>query len=127
VGRARQGAREGAEFVRGHADLLVGKVRQEVAEPVVRALRDQAPRYARWVGGQMIHYALAATLFCLAAVFLLVGAVQGLEQVGLPPYLTWILGGAGALGVGLVVLRLSAGARAGPSEPGAGQDENHPP
>jgi hypothetical protein len=128
VQRARQEVRAGGEFVRAQTDMLVGKVREEVAAPVLRALRDQVPGYARWVGGRVIDYALAVTLFCLATVFLLGGTVQGLEHVGLPRYLTWLLGGAGALGAGLVFLwlygRAWPGHRGGPGPP---QNEQPPP
>jgi hypothetical protein len=104
--RVRQELREGSAAFRESADQLVGKMRESVAEPVVRALREQIPEYARRAGGRVLDFALAGTLFCLAAVLLPVGAVQGLQEAGLPAYLTDILGGLGALGIGLVFLRL---------------------
>jgi hypothetical protein len=105
---ARRGMRDSAGFVREYADQLVGKVRDAVTEPLARVMQVLLPECARRAGGHMIDYALAATLFCVAAVFLLVGAVQGLQQAGLPTYLTYILGGLTALGTGLVFLRLYA-------------------
>jgi hypothetical protein len=55
----------------------------------------------------------------VAAVFLLVGAVQGLQLAGLPSFLTHVLCGLAALGVGLVLLRLYARTQ----EPGPGREE----
>jgi hypothetical protein len=51
---------------------------------------------------------VADTLFCLAAVLLCVGGVLGLQQAGLPPYATYLLGGSVALGAGWALLRLRA-------------------
>jgi hypothetical protein len=105
--RARQELRDGGAYFKEHADLLVGKMREAVTEPVARALSVQAPEYARRAGGRVLDYALAGTLFCVEAVLLPVGVVQGLQEAGLPAYLSDILGGLGALGIGLVFLRLS--------------------
>jgi hypothetical protein len=114
---ARQGMRDSADSVREYADLLVGKVREAVAEPIAQVLRVQVPEYARHAGVRLIDYVLAAVLFSLAAVFLLMGVVQGLQQAGLPTYLTYILGGLAALGTGLVFLRLYTRPRNGPGAP----------
>jgi hypothetical protein len=122
---ARRGMRDSAEPVRDYADRLVGKVRDAVAEPIAQVMRVQVPDYVRRAGGRVIDYALAATLFCVATVVLLVGAVQRRQQAGLPSYLTYILGGLTALGTGLVFLRLYARPGNGPGSPpakGAGRD-----
>jgi hypothetical protein len=113
--RVRLELRDASASFKEHADQLVVRMRETVAEPVTRALGVQVPQYARRAGGRVLDYALAATLFCVAAVLLAVGAVQGLQQAGLPAYLSDILGGLGALGIGLVFLRL---ARRPEAEPG---------
>jgi hypothetical protein len=121
---ARRGMPDGADHVREYADLLVGKVRDAVAEPIAQVMRVHVPGYVRRAGGRLIDYALAATLLCVAAVFLLVGAVQGLQQAGLPTYLTYLLGGLAALGAGLVFLRLYTRPAGGTGPPGAERDAN---
>jgi hypothetical protein len=130
--RVRQELRDGSASFKDYTDQLVVKMRETVAEPMARALRVQVPEYARRAGGRVLDYALAATLFCVAAVLLPVGAVQGLQQTGLPAYLTYILGGLGALGIGLVFLRLYArpqqntASAAGGSAATAGSEKSPP-
>jgi hypothetical protein len=125
VDRARAGLSDGTEFVRRRADELAEKVRAAVTEPIMQALRVHVPDYGRRFGGRAIDYAVAATLFCVAGVFLLVGTVQGLQLVGVPPYLTYILCGVAALGAGLMFLRLYARGSRGPG--GAGGAAKPPP
>ncbi len=131
VEQARRGMRDSTDFVGEYADLLVARMRDAVTEPIARVLREDLPNYARRAGGRVVDYALAATLFCLAAVFLLVGAVQGLQYAGLPSYLTYLLGGLAALGTGLVFLRLYARPLQTPGatgdEPRSGRAEKPPP
>jgi hypothetical protein len=105
--RARLEVRDSSDFFQEHAELFADKLRAAVAEPVERALRVHVPEYARRAGDRVLDYALAATLFCLAAVLLSVGVVQGLQHFGLPAYLSELLGGLGALGAGVLFLRLS--------------------
>jgi hypothetical protein len=108
-------------------EQLAGLVRETVTEPVARVLQVDVPGYARWAGSRVIDYSLVATLFCLAAVFLLVGTVQGLQHTGLPPYLTYLLGGLVALGVGLVFLRRYRGAGKNAAGPGTSDEQKPPP
>jgi hypothetical protein len=105
---ARKKMLDSASSVREYVDLLIERVRQTLAEPIAQALRVQVPSYARRVGVRVIDNALAVTLFCVAAVSLFLGSVQGLQQVGLPSYVTYLLAGLAAVGVGLVFLRLHA-------------------
>jgi hypothetical protein len=54
--------------------------------------------------GRALAYLLAAALFITAAVFLLVGGVEGLKAAGVPPWISHLaLGVVGLLG-GLVAL-----------------------
>jgi hypothetical protein len=119
--RARQEVRDGSLHLKEYTDELAGKMREAVTEPVARVLRVHAPEYARQAGGRILDYALAATLFCVAAVLLSVGAVQGLQQAGLPAYVSDILGGLGALTAGLVFWRIS---RRPPNDGPATEDEH---
>jgi hypothetical protein len=123
VAAVRQGLREGTEFTREQTDLLLGKVRQTVTDPLARVAREHFPEYAHWFGGRVVDYALATTLFCVAAILLLVGSVQGLQHAGVPPYLTYFLGGLGGVGAGVVFLRLSTYVRRSKNgiEPPGGQ------
>ncbi|MCE9533937.1 MAG: phage holin family protein [Planctomycetes bacterium] len=108
--RTRKGMNDGSDFVREQVDHLADRLRLAVTEP----LRDQVPDYARRAGSQLINYALSGTLFCAAAIFLVLGIVQGLQAAGLPSFLTYILGGIAALVTGLVFLRMYKQAPAPP-------------
>ncbi|HYT90703.1 MAG TPA: hypothetical protein VEL76_18490 [Gemmataceae bacterium] len=113
VAGVREGVREGAEFAHTQGTLLLAQVREALTEPVARAAREDFPEYARWLGGRVIDYTRAATVFCVAAIFLMVGGVQGLQQAGMPPYLTYFLGGLAGMAAGLIFLRLPTWTRKG--------------
>jgi hypothetical protein len=98
--------REGAGLVRQQVDQALGQFREEVKAPLVDLVRFHVPEYTRRTSNRVIDYTLAITLFCLATIFLLVGVVHGLQELGVSQAITYILGGLGALGGGLVFLRL---------------------
>ena len=104
--RARQSVQESAQMAGQVADVMVNRLRTTVAQPAGEMLREQVPQYAQWAGRRTVDYVVAATLFCLAAIFLLVGGVEALQEMGLPRFATYILGGLAALGGGLVFLRV---------------------
>jgi hypothetical protein len=104
--RARQSLQESTQLAGQFADAVVGRLKVTVAEPTREVLREQVPEYAHWAGRRAMDYVLAAGLFCLAAVFLLVGGILGLQAVGVPPFATYLIGGLTALGSGLIVMRL---------------------
>jgi hypothetical protein len=104
--RAQQGMQETLHFAPQFADVVVGRLKVTVAEPSMQMMREEMPRHAQWLGRRLLDCVLAATLFCLAAVFLLVGGVLGLEETGLKPFAAYGIGGLAALIGGLVFLRL---------------------
>jgi hypothetical protein len=106
--RARAGMQESAQLATQVTDAMVGRLKVTVAEPAAEMVREQVPVYAHAAGRRLLDYVLAATLFSLTAIFLLIGVVLGLQQAGLPPFATYILGGLAALGGGLLFLRLSS-------------------
>jgi hypothetical protein len=106
--RARQSMQDSAQFAAVFADAVVARLKVTLAGPAGDFLRDELPRYAHWAGRRSLDYALAAILFCLAAVFLLIGTVLGLQAAGVEPFATYLVSGMVALGGGLVFLRLSS-------------------
>jgi hypothetical protein len=104
--RARQSMQESVGITAQLADVIVARLKVTVAEPGAQMFREEVPRYAQWLGRRTLDYVLAATLFCLAAVFLLIGSVFGLEEVGLKPFVSYIVGGLAAVAGGLVFLRV---------------------
>jgi hypothetical protein len=104
--RARHSLQESTQLAGQFADAVVSRLKVTVGEPTKEVLREQVPEYAHWAGRRAMDYVLAAGLFCLAAVFLLVGGVLGLQAVGVPPFATYLIGGLAALGGGLMVMRL---------------------
>jgi hypothetical protein len=104
--RARLGVQEGLGGATQLADAVVARLKVTVAEPAVQMLRDEVPQHMQWAGRRTLECILAATLFSLAAVFLLIGLVQGLEELGLRPFATYVIGGLVALGGGLVFARI---------------------
>jgi hypothetical protein len=103
---ARQSMQESAKTATQLVDTIVARLRVTVAEPTAERLAVTLPRYARWARRRMVNGVLATTLFCLAAIFLLVGGVLGLQEAGLKPYATYGIGGLTALVGGVVSLRL---------------------
>jgi hypothetical protein len=104
--RAREGVQESLNVATQLADVVVARLKVTVAEPAMQMVRAELPQQARWAGRRTIECVLAATLFCLAAIFLLIGGVMGLEEAGLKPFAAYSIGGAIALTAGLVFLRL---------------------
>jgi hypothetical protein len=102
---AAQFAPTGDETRRMAKELL-----QELEAFIDKTVRElfetRLPKYSRRAGRSMIDYAVSGILFVLAAVLLCAGGVVGLQQVGVPPYLTFLIGGVVALGLGYVVLTL---------------------
>jgi hypothetical protein len=102
----RPSVREGGDTFRKNADSMAADLKQFISKTVVEVFREHVPTYSRWAGQRIIDYFLAGTLFCLAAVLLCVGTILGLEKAGLPAYLTYLVGGGVAVGVGAAFLKL---------------------
>lgn len=99
---------EGTEAMRQKADAMMANLKQVIAVTVGEVFRVHVPEYSRWAGQRVLDYFLAGTLFCLAVVLVGVGTVHGLLHVGLPPFVTYLVTGTGALVLGLVFLRVRA-------------------
>ena len=61
-----------------------------------------------WILRRAVAYLVAAALFITAAVFLLVGGVQGLTEAHVPPWVAYLALGVIGLIAGLIVLRSTA-------------------
>jgi len=99
---------EGSDAVRNSADNLLKDMKQFITKTVVDVFQVHVPNYSSRAGRRMIDYFLAGTLLCLAAVFLFVGGVLGMRHFGMPEYLAYLIGGAGALTVGMIYLKVRA-------------------
>jgi hypothetical protein len=97
---------EGTSTVRQNADSLLDDLKQLITQTAVALVRVHAPEYSRWAGQRLFDYVIASTLFCLAAVLLILGCVLGLEKIGMPPFATYILGGGVALAAGWTFLKV---------------------
>jgi hypothetical protein len=106
VDRLRPALLDGGTAMRQNADTLLKDLDQVLRSTVGEVFQDHVPAYSRWAGQRVIDYFLAGTLFCLAAVLLCVGGILGLQQAGLPSFVTYLVGGGVALGVGVFLLRL---------------------
>ena len=96
LGRGKQIVLDGlenAEFVQKYVDSLVAGLKKMTLETVLEVVQVQIPGYWHRFGMRVVDYALAGTLSCLAAIFLFMGGILGLERAGLPAYATYLLGG----------------------------------
>jgi len=99
---------EGSDHLRETGNNMLADLKQFITNTVANVFQKQVPEYSSWAGRRMIDYFLAGTLLCLSAVFLCVGAIKTLEHFELPTYLAFLIGGAGALAVGMVYLKVRA-------------------
>jgi hypothetical protein len=99
---------EGSDAVRNSADHLLKDMKQFITKTVVDVFQIHVPNYSSRAGRRMIDYFLAGTLLCLAAVLLFVGGILGLKHFDMPDYLAYLIGGAGALAVGMIYLKVRA-------------------
>ncbi len=106
--KLRPAVLEGNDAVRKTADNMLNDLKQFITKTVVDVFQVHVPAYSSRAGRRMIDYFLAGTLLCLAAVLLFVGGILALEDAGLPRYLAFLIGGAGAMGVGMAYLRVRA-------------------
>jgi len=104
--RAKQSMQESTQLAAQFADALAQRLKVTLAQPAAEVLRQQVPGYAHWAGRRTLDYVLSATLFCLAAVFLLVGGVLGLKEAGVPDFASYLAGSLVAFVGGWVFLRL---------------------
>jgi hypothetical protein len=82
---------------------------REFADATVGDLFDQrVPEYSRRAGQWVIDYALAGSLFAIAAVLLFVGGILALHELGVPAYAATLACGVVALGFGYWLLRSRA-------------------
>jgi hypothetical protein len=98
---------ENAAVVQKSLDMLGAGVKRFAKEMAVEVLEGYLPSYAHRFGRRVLGYAVGGTLVCLAVIFLLLGGVLGLQAVGVPPFATYLAGGAIAGGVALVLLKMS--------------------
>ena len=99
---------EGSDAVRNSADNLLKDMKEFITKTVVDVFQVHVPNYSSRAGRRMIDYFLAGTLLCLAAVLLFVGGILGLKHFGVDDYLAYLIGGAGALTVGMIYLKVRA-------------------
>jgi hypothetical protein len=100
------------------ARRLADGLHQELRDFANTTLRDlfesRLPAYSRWAGRSVIDYFLAGVLFAVAAVLLFAGGVLALQAAGVRPFATYLVGGAVALALGFVLLRVRAREREAP-------------
>jgi hypothetical protein len=115
---------DNAAVVQKYTDRLTAALKEVTRETVLEVFQVQLPSYSGRVGRRVIEYAFAGTLYCTAAVFLLVGLILGLREAGLPPYATYLLGGvvAGLAGAAVLKLHHPFGGRSA----GKGPEAGHP-
>jgi hypothetical protein len=106
--KLRPAVLEGSDALRKTGDHLLADWKQFITKTVTDVFQEHVPKYSSRAGRRMIDYFLAGTLLCLAAVFLCVGAIKALEHFELPAYLAYLIGGGGALAVGMVYLNVRA-------------------
>jgi hypothetical protein len=97
---------ENASFVQRYADRLAASLKGFLVETVAEVFQVHVPEYSRRFGRRVVDYVVAGTLYCLAAIFLTVGGILGLQQAGWPPYATFLTGGTVALVLAVVLLKL---------------------
>jgi hypothetical protein len=86
-------------------DDLLSRTRHFLKGVIADYLKRSIEEFLGWMMGRVARYVLAASLFIMAAAFLLVGGGEGLIIAGLPPYLAHLLIGAVSLLAGLVTLK----------------------
>lgn len=96
---------EGSNAVRQNTEGLLGDMKQFITRTVAETFHQHVPEYSRWAGQRIIDYVLAGTLFGLAAILLCLGGIFGLQQLGMPPFATYLTGGLGALTAGWLFLK----------------------
>jgi hypothetical protein len=106
--KLRPAVLEGGDALRKTGDTLLADLKQFITTTVTNVFQDQIPNYSSRAGRRMIDYFLAGTLLCLAAVLLCLGVIQGLEHFGVASFLSYLIGGGGALAVGMAYLKLRA-------------------
>jgi hypothetical protein len=98
--------RPGGDAARRLAEGWLQELREFVNTTVRDLFEKRLPEYSRWAGQRMIDYVLAGVLFAIAAVLVCVGGVLGLREAGVPPYMTYLVGGAVVLVFGYWLLKL---------------------
>ena len=106
--KLRPAIADGSDTIRKSADNLLADMKQFITKTVVDVFQVHVPNYSSRAGRRMIDYFLAGTLLCLAAVLLFVGGILGLKHFGVDDYLAYLIGGAGALSVGMIYLKVRA-------------------
>ena len=106
--KLRPAIADGSDTIRKSADNLLADMKQFITKTVVDVFQVHVPNYSSRAGRRMIDYFLAGTLLCLAAVLLFVGGILGLKHFGVDDYLAYLIGGAGALTVGMIYLKVRA-------------------
>lgn len=88
-------------------EALVERTKRIVAGFGMAWLKEQISELGRWAGRGIAFYAVGLVLVCTAIVFLLVGGVQALRELNVPPWATYLGIGAvaGLLGVILMTRR----------------------
>ncbi len=90
--------------IREQGETLIGSARQ--------TLEDYLPGHLRWMGKRGMDYAIAGTLFCVAAILIALGLVEALRAMGVPLWGVYLPVGLLALVIGLIFYRRRIKARA---------------
>jgi hypothetical protein len=109
--RARHMALEGLEnaaFVQKYVDVLAVGLKNFARETAVEVFQVQLPAYSHQVGRRFLGFAVGGTLLCLAAIFLLVGGILGLQVAGVPAYAGYLAGGVVAAAAAFVLFKMTS-------------------
>jgi hypothetical protein len=106
--KLRPAVLEGSDALRKTGDHLLADWKEFITKTVTDVFQEHVPKYSSRAGRRMIDYFLAGTLLCLSAVLLCVGAIRAMEHFGVPGYLAFLIGGGGALAVGMIYLNVRA-------------------
>jgi hypothetical protein len=75
---------------------------------LTETMREVLPAYARGVSKGLTAFTLTATLICLAAVLGIIGGITGLQELGLAPFASYLIGAAVAGSAGFFLFKFNA-------------------
>jgi hypothetical protein len=95
-----------SDATRGLTEGWLRELREFINVTVRDVIEKRIPEYSHRAGQRAFDYALAGSLYALAAVLLVVGGILGLREAGVPVYVTCLIGGAVAMASGVLLLKL---------------------